>query len=1007
LYSNHQINLNKRKGGVYDTAFSCFNTNQMFKRSLLLFLGVLAFMFTNAQTGVLKGKVTDKVLGEELTGVTITVNAGESMIQGTVTDLYGDYSIDIAPGTYTIEVSYMGMAPQSFPNTTIVADQEKVLNVQLEDNVEVLGEAEVKAEAIRNSEKAVLAMQKKSIVVQDIISSEGIKRLGTSNAGESMKQVTGASLEGGKFIVMRGLGDRYSITQMNGVTLPSTDPYRNSTSMDLIPAGMIENIVTSKTFTPDQPGNFTGGNVNISTKSFPEREIFSFGISTGYNSQSSFQKNFLTSQGGKYDWLGYDDGTRKLDPVYTEHKDKLNNAYYLQARNPNKPEDRAIFDRAAKGMRPESFVNSTKPTFMNTGFNATYGNRYKFGEKRKLGFIAGINYSHDFSYYENGTSNAWKILSGNAETLIDFFQLTDRKASENTNLGGLANVTYQWNDRNQIGFNLMYNHDGEKVSREQTGRAPQVLSNPDAVFFTSVNYMMERSLLNAMLNGKHSLGKNDMKLTWVGGVTSSSMKQPDMKLYAFKIDPGDSLGIIAPSEFDLPSIFFRDLQDVQYSGQVDLEVPLKKEGVREENQNKLKFGVAYSSKTRDFSELRFRVAMDGVSFDPSGKYYTPNAMTLRDAGTAERYFASSNFGIVDTYEENGEIKRYLHSNFIYDQTRPENLYSGTENIGAAYAMGVFNINTRLKTIAGVRLETTDILVLSDKTDADGNPIRGEIKGVDLLPSLNFIYALTAKSNLRLTGTQTLARPNMRELAPFAALDFIGGFVYEGSPDVKRTHITNADIRWELYPEPGEIIAVSGFFKNFKDPIIRVFDPLKPNPTIRFDNVESAQLYGLELEFRKSLKVISPALKNFKVTTNFTYIYSVSKINPQELAAARNNNPDFSATRPLQGQSPYIINAALTYDNDSAGFNATMSFNLFGTRLAQVGTLGTPDIYERPIPTLNLVVGQALGKHWDLSFKVQNILNSSYQLFQTYKDTKYITAEYKMGITTAIGISYKM
>jgi len=977
----------------------------MFKRSLLLFVVTLAFMFSNAQTGVLKGKVIDKVFGDMLTGVTITAFQGGSMIQGTVTDLNGEYSMDIAAGTYNVEISYVGMAKQSFPDVKIVAGQVKEINAALEDNVEVLGEAVVKTDAIRNSEVAVLSIQKNAIAVQDNISGQQIKRLGTSNAGESMKQVTGASLEGGKFIVMRGLGDRYSITQMNGVTLPSTDPYRNSTSMDLIPSGMIDNIITSKTFTPDQPGNFTGGNVNISTKSFPDKQIFSFGISTGYNSQSSFQKNFMTSQGGKLDWLGYDDGTRKLDPVFTENADKLNNAYYLQARNPNKPEDRAIFDRAAKAMRPESFVNSTNPSFMNTGFNATYGNRYKLGGNRRLGFIVGVNYSHNYEYYENGISNAWKTQAGTAESLIDFFRLSDKKSTENTNLGGLANLTYQWNIRNQIGLNVMYNHDGDKVAREQTGRAFQILSNPDASFFTSVNYLMERSLLNTQLNGEHQIGKKEMKLTWVAGATSSSMKQPDMKLYAYKIDPGDSLGIIAPSEFDLPSIFYRDLQDMQYSGQVDLEIPFKNKEKKVEN--KLKFGASYSTKSRDFSELRFRVAMDGVSFDPNGKYYTPKAMTLRDAGTPERYFSSSNFGIVDTYVENGEIKRYLHSNFIYDQTRPENLYTGTEKIGAAYAMGVYNFNTRLKTIAGVRMETTDILVLSSKEDADGNKIRGEIKGIDFLPSLNFIYALNSKSNLRLTGTQTLARPNMRELAPFAALDFIGGFVYEGSPDVKRTHITNVDLRWETYPNSGEIIAVSGFFKNFKDPIIRVFDPLKPNPTIRFDNVESAQLYGLELEFRKDLKAISSALKNFKISTNFTYIYSISKINPIELAAARNNNPEFPATRPLQGQSPYIINAALTYDNDSIGLDATLSFNMFGTRLAQVGTLGTPDIYERPIPTLNLVVGKSLSKHWDMSFKVQNILNSSYQLYQTFRGQKYITAQYKMGITTVIGISYKM
>ncbi|MDX5321263.1 MAG: TonB-dependent receptor, partial [Bacteroidota bacterium] len=413
------------------------------------------------------------------------------------------------------------------------------------------------------------------------------------------------------------------------------------------------------------------------------------------------------------------------------------------------------------------------------------------------------------------------------------------------------------------------------------------------------------------------------------------------------------------------------------------------------------------AKSREFSELRYRVAMDGVSFDPASKYYTPNAMTIRDAGTPERYFTTENFGIVDTFSEGGQIRRYLHSNFIYDQTRPENLYTGEEKISALYGMMVYELSSRLKTIVGVRMEHTDIEVTSEKKDADGNPTIGAVKGFDFLPSLNFIYALNSKSNLRLSGTRTLARPNMRELAPFAALDFIGGFVYEGSPNVKRTQITNADLRWEVYPKSGEVIAVSGFFKDFKDPIIRVFDPLKPNPTIRFDNVENAQVYGLELELRKGLDFISPALKNFKATTNVTLVKSIAKINPQELAAARNNNPDFPSTRPLQGQSPFIVNAALTYDNDSAGFDATLSFNLFGKRLAQVGTLGTPDIYERPIPTLNLVMGKTLGKHWSMSLKVSNMLDATYQLYQEYKGTKYVPAPYQRGVSTSIGISYKL
>ncbi|TNE80703.1 MAG: TonB-dependent receptor [Bacteroidetes bacterium] len=976
-----------------------------FRRSLFTVLAAFAVLLSSAQAtkkGTIKGKVIDKTFVEELTGVQVVVK-GTTI--GTITDISGIYLIDINPGTYTLEFTYVGMAKKTVQNVVVKAGEVTTLNVEMSDNLEILEEAVVTAKANTRSAAAVTQLQRNSAAVQDNIGAENIARMGTSNAAESMKQVTGASVEGGKFIVMRGLGDRYSITQMNGVTLPSTDPYRNASSMDLIPAGMIENILTSKTFTPDQPGNFTGGNVNVNTKTFPDHKVFTFSMGLGLNNQSSFQQNFLTTQGGKWDWAGFDDGTRKLKQVYIDNADILKNDLYIKARNPKNEADRAIFNETARGMRPESFVNETNPSFMNNSFSTTYGNRHLLKNGHAFGYMIGVNASHDYSYYEGGISNAWKIQAGQAERLIDFFQLTDRRASENATIGTLANLAYQWG-ANEVSLNILYNHDGEKVARQQEGSAPQILSNPDAYFFTSINYLQERTLSNIQLRGEHKLGKKKNVLSWVLGTTGSSLDQPDMKLFAYKIDKGFTAPVINPSEFDLPSSFFRSLNDRQFEGKIDYEMPFKKE--KGNKIDKIKFGAAFSTKNRTFSELRYRVAMDGVDFDPNSPYYTPNARTISDAGTPEAYFVSSNFGMVDTYVVGNDVRRYLHSNFIYDQTRAENKYTGTENIGGLYAMGEYNWR-RWKFIGGARAELTDINVVSEKKDTAGNFVTGNIEGIDILPSLNIVYEINSKSNMRAAATQTLARPNMRELAPFAALDFIGGFIYEGTPDVKRTKITNLDLRWEYYPNEfsSDLYSVSAFFKDFKNPIIQVFDPLKPNPTIKFANVESAQLYGLEFELRRNLGAIHNKLKRFDFSGNFSYIYSISKINPTELAAARNNNPDFPESRPFQGQSPYLINAALTYKGDSSGFEATASFNLFGTRLSQVGTLGTPDIYERPIPMFNINLAQKLNKHWNLTLRFNNILNASYQTYQIFKGEKYISSEYKIGFSTSFGVSYKL
>jgi len=976
------------------------------KRSLIFIALIPLVLQAFAQKGTLLGKIIDKEFGDELTGVQVYVAEIKS---GGVTDLDGNYNLELNAGSYTVSFSYIGMAKQTIKNVKIKAGEVTRLNISMSENVEMAREVVVDAEAVRNTDVSVLNMQRKSVSVQDNISGQHIKRLGVSNAASAMKQVTGASVEGGKFMVMRGLGDRYSITQMNGVTLPSTDPYRNSSSIDLIPAGMIENIVTSKTFTPDMPGNFTGGNVNIATKSFPDRRIMSFSLSGGYNTQASFNKNFLSAPGGKLDWLGYDDGTRKLADVYIENKELMNNSFYILARNPKNPELREKFNQTARGMRSEAFVNELNPSGMNNSFSFTYGDKHKLGETRRLGYIIGINGSRDFSYYENGQSNAYKVQSGAAEDLIDYYELSDRKASQNANVGGMANITYQWNTKNRISLNTMYNHDGEKVVREQNGSARQMLSNPDAFFYTSINYLMERQLFANQLTGEHELNDKGWELTWVAGYTNSTLKQPDMKMFAYKIDKGESAPKINPSEFDMPSSFFRNLVDNQYQAKVDLEIPLKVKGKKSDNM--LKFGGAISHKTREFAELRYRVAQDGVDYDVNSPYYTENALRLRTASSIAAYFDPSNFGMVDEYVVNGQVRRYLHSNFIFDQTRDENLYTGRTNVAALYAMGAFELTNRLKLIGGARMETTDILVVSEATDTDGNNITGSVYGIDILPSLNAVYKLNSESNLRFAATQTLARPNMRELAPFAALDFIGGFIYEGTPNIKRTKITNLDLRWEMYPNAkngkGELIAVSGFYKHFKDPIIRVFDPLKPNPTINFNNVDKATVYGVEIEFRKALGQWWNSLENFQLSTNVSLIYSVSPISPDELAAARNNNPDFPATRPFQAQSPYLINANLTYDNDSVNIESTLSFNLFGPRLAQVGTLGTPDIYERPIPTLNWNISKGFGKHWSMTLKVNNILNATYQTYQVFRDQKYIVSEFRIGLTTSLGVSYKL
>ncbi|MEL7021861.1 MAG: carboxypeptidase regulatory-like domain-containing protein, partial [Bacteroidota bacterium] len=283
-------------------------------RQLLLFTLLLCCASVFAQMGTIRGTVSDKATGELLMFTNVTVKDTDPLV-GAQTDLDGNYTLEIEAGTYALEVSYVGYNTKTITDVVVTANEVTILDFPMDVEGEVLEEIVVTAKAIDRTENALLQIQRKAITVQDGISAQEISRFGSNNAAESMKRVTGASVVDGKYVFVRGLGDRYSSAQLNGMQLPSSDPYRNAMQLDLIPSNLLDNVIASKTFTPDQPGNFTGGNVNLKTKSFPERLTLAASIGTSFNTQSSFQDNFLTHEGGSTDWLGFDDGTRDIPAI--------------------------------------------------------------------------------------------------------------------------------------------------------------------------------------------------------------------------------------------------------------------------------------------------------------------------------------------------------------------------------------------------------------------------------------------------------------------------------------------------------------------------------------------------------------------------------------------------------------------------------------------------------------------------------------------------------------------
>ena len=946
-------------------------------KKIFLLFSWLSACIALAQTGSINGTVFDKNSSEPLMFCNVVI---EGTTFGGTTDMDGKYLIEgVNAGTHSLVITYLSYADKKIEEVEVKAGSMTTMDIAMEEASAQLAEIVVKAKAVRNSENSVMALQKKSAMIQDGISSQEISRYGASDAAASMKKVTGASVVDGKFIYVRGLGDRYSTAQLNGQQLPSTDPYRNSVKLDLIPANLLDNIITSKSFTPDQPGNFTGGNINLATKDFPEQFTLSLSTSFSMNDQTTFKNNFRTFEGGKLDWLGYDDGTRERPEVLTDE----NNLEELRAADvvfvARNDENIANMLHDASRSLSTQMTSTTQVAPINYGTSFSVGNRVKMFD-RPLGFLVSLQHSRSFSNYDNGISANWDEAGG-ATRLKTLRYLNEHKSVESPQVGGLLTLAYKLSETDKIVLTSIYNHTADKTSLYQVGAWPEV--TPINKYESNYLEWKERSLENYQLRGEHIFaGLRKAKLTWTGSYTRSHQVEPDIRLFVNTFIDIDNNGemerryYIDQSEHALPKHFYRDLSDSQWQGAADFSLPILQE--RSKN-NKLKVGGNFSNKDRVFSEQQFQIEeRKGLLYD----------------GNPDAYFGADNTGILEI-EDNG---RYLFGNYVQNTTIPRNSYTGFERIGAAYAMAFFEITPNFKAVGGVRMETTNMFVETFDT-------MGTIQSTDFLPSLNLVYALNEEMNLRASYTQTLARPNMREMAPFSSFDPKDGFIFSGNTALQMTTIQNIDLRWEWYLRAGELLAVSTYYKKFNNPIVKAFRPTAAEE-VYFTNVESAEVQGIELEMRKSLDFID-VLKDFRIGFNASLIRSVEQIDSLSLAENRALNPDFADTRNFEGQSPYLINANISYLNSLSGIDATLAFNSFGDRRYAINRYGLNDINEKGRSQLDFNLKKTFGNNFVVKFGIGNLLNAKYRRTVEYKGEEYIYQDYTRGRTYSFGLTYKI
>ena len=923
-----------------------------------------------AQKGTIRGVVQDKETGETLIGAAVYLDGTD---YATGTDLDGNFEFKVAPGTYNVKASYISYQDLVISGVEVIENEVTIVTLNMPTGTETLEEVVLEAKVEKNNETVVLLMQKNSSRVMDGISSQQIKRMGDSDAAGAIKRVTGVTVEGGKYVTVRGLGDRYSKTLLNGADIPSLDPEKNAVQLDLFPTNLIDNMLVYKTFTPDLPADFTGGLIDLHTKDFPEKLTFQFSGRWGFNDQATFNSNFLSYQGGSTDWLGIDDGTRDA-PANAE-----NLPSDIAGFVGNLQENTQIVQSFNKDM-----VATTKSPLMNQSYSVSVGNQKTLGGK-PFGFIVGLTYQKNNAFYNNGTIG--RYVSPNPEQLIADRILGDARSNEDVLWGIMANANYKFNSNNKIGLTLLRNQGGNKITRQLVGRwsENQVLS-PNDRFYSQAQDFVERSITTAQLKGTHYIeGLGNGTIDWISSFTLSGQDQPDFRLFAYDFEEGVGYEI-KQQAYQPPTRFYRKMDETNFDTKVHYSMPF------DLNTRKAEFkaGVAFLFKDRDFTEFQYDYLDNEKSFGD----YMPEVFIGEEFINPNRILNFiSDDNIVNGFSTPG---LYMRSN-----RQLSNSYRGTQNVIGAYAMVTLPLTDKLKAITGVRFERTDISVVSQNP----NDREGSVETNDFLPSLNMTYDLTDLMKVRLGYSRTLARPTFRELAPFSSYLFAGDYVLVGNPDLTRTLIDNFDLRWEWYPSLGDFVSASVFYKNFKNPIERRIAPEAQNLEVSFVNVPKATVLGAEVELRKELPFASNENHITRLGINATYILAETQIDSAEAAVRKEIDPNATDTRPMYGQSPFIINTYLSFVSVKHRFSLNVSYNIWGERLTFVSQGRVPDVYEQPRNVVDMTFEKGINDKWRITFRAQNLLNPNYKQTHDFFGDEYIFSNYTVGRTYSLGVRY--
>jgi outer membrane receptor protein involved in Fe transport len=942
-----------------------------------------------SQPGIIHGIVYDGETGESLVGVTIFEEVTQS---GTITDLDGKFNLSIEPGKYRLRISYISYETLLITDVEVASGEVASLGeIKLEEATISLNEVTISANAVRNTEAALISIKRKSPNVLDGISEATINRIGESDAAGAMKRIPGVSVSGGKYVYVRGLGDRYTKTLLNGVDIPGLDPDRNTIQMDIFPTAVIDHIIVHKTFNAELPADFTGGAIDIEIQDFPNKKQGSLSLGIGYNPQSHFNNNYLTYHGGRTDFLGFDDGTRAIPA--TENIPQFAEA----VGDPN----------GEKGLRYQEILNSFNPTMaamqkmsladFSMGFS--YGNQ-KPKEKYTLGYNFSLDYKNTTEYFKEAEYGRYGLsIPGSFEMVRREYQ-SGSYGVNNVLLSGLAGVAIK-TSHSKIRLNLLHIQNGES----KAGTFDFVGSDQGSdfnAFQHGLDYN-QRSLTHLLLEGNHMKSEKGMRINWKLASTYSVLSDPDVRFTRYEVIEDGSLRI--GTEVGFPERIWRNLNEINTTGLINLTKNFEFRDLA----SRLHFGFLATYKYRNYIIRNFAI-------NPRGDFPL--------TGNPDELFSKENL-----WPKEGQVETGTTYETPFIPNNP-NQYDASSINAAGYISTELAFTSNLKAIVGLRLENfMQYYTGSDQRQTNVLDHEKVLSNLGFFPSVNLLYRLTEQQNLRISYAKTIARPSFKELSyaeiydPITGITFIGGFHADGdelegveywSGNLVSTDIQNFDLRWENFGKNGQLFSLSGFYKLFNNPI-EIVQYTKQVGAFQPRNVGDGQSFGAELELRQRMDIISEKLSGLHINANVTVNRSRIRMSDTEYRSRVDNARDGEVIehyRVMAGQAPYLINGGIYYAEGQNGigkrFEAGLYYHVQGSTLEYIGVADRPDIYTEPFHSLNFHASIKLAKDYSfkLSLKVENLLDEEIKLvYKSFKASDQYFERRSPGILSTLKFTY--